>query len=180
MAWVGRLDIVVNNAGLSIEPRAPLAELDLAHWRRMLDVDLTGPLIVSRAAARHLRRQNGSIINIASTRAMMSEPNTFAYSAAKGGLISLTHALAISLGPDIRANAIAPGWIATEKWLPRNQRHPSTITAADHTQHPAGRVGRPEDIAALAVFLASDDATFITGTVVTADGGMTRKMIYVD
>ena len=99
----------------------------------------------------------------------MSEPDTESYSASKGGLVALTHALAISLGPDVRVNCISPGWIATKGPEP---------TAEEHAFHPAGRVGKPEDIAALAAFLAGPESGFITGAEFVVDGGVTRKMIY--
>jgi NAD(P)-dependent dehydrogenase (short-subunit alcohol dehydrogenase family) len=119
------------------------------------------------------------IINIASTRALMSEPNTEAYSASKGGLLALTHALAISLGPDIRVNCISPGWIEVSEWKKQATRHNAELTEQDHQQHPAGRVGKPEDIASLAVYFASPEADFITGANFVIDGGMTKKMIYL-
>ena len=168
-AWGGGLDVVINNAGIASPARWPIDQLPVAEWRRVIDVNLTGMFLVARAAAPHLRASKGCIVNITSTRAEMSEPNTFAYSASKGGAVALTHSLAISLGPAVRVNAIAPGWIATGS---------EPLREIDHAFHPVGRVGRPEDIAALALFLASDDAGFITGEVVTADGGVTRKMIY--
>lgn len=86
----------------------------------------------------------------------------------------------MSLGPEVRVNAIAPGWIATETWKPRAQRTAPALRPEDHAQHPAGRVGRPEDVAGLAVYLVSREAEFMTGQVVTLDGGMTRKIIYVE
>ena len=170
--WGGRLDVLVNNAGIA-DPHAAAPEtLTLEAWRRVLDVNLTGPFLLSKHAVAHLRRRSGTIINIASTRAWMSEPDTLAYSAAKGGLVALTHALAISLGPRIRVNGIAPGWIATT-----SRR---SLRKIDHTQHPVGRVGRPEDVAGLAAWLASSESAFMTGQTLIIDGGMTRKMIYAE
>ena len=110
----------------------------------------------------------------------MSEPDNEAYATTKGGLVALTHALANSLGPDVRVNAIAPGWIATDAWKPRKERKEPDLRDVDHAQHPAGRVGRPEDVAALAAYLVSEEATFLTGACVVLDGGMTRKMIYAE
>jgi NAD(P)-dependent dehydrogenase (short-subunit alcohol dehydrogenase family) len=178
--WAGDLDVVVNDAAAFLGWQVPVEELSLADWRRMLDVNLTGTLLVSRAAIPHLRKRSGSIVNLTSTRAQMSEPNTEAYATTKGGLVALTHALAISLGPAIRVNAIAPGWIATDAWNPRYDRREPSLRPVDHAQHPVGRVGKPEDVAALAAYLASGEAGFVTGQVFTIDGGMTRKMIYVE
>jgi NAD(P)-dependent dehydrogenase (short-subunit alcohol dehydrogenase family) len=135
--------------------------------------------LCSKYAYPYLKKEKGVIINIASTRAFMSEPNTEAYSASKGGIYALTHALAISLGPDIRVNCISPGWIEVSEWKKKSLRKPAELTELDHKQHPAGRVGRPEDIASLVLYLISDEAGFITGANFIVDGGMTRKMIYL-
>lgn len=163
----GRLDALVCNAGIMI--RKPLAELSLAEWRRVLDTNLTSTFLLVRAAHPMLKAARGSIVTIASTRARMSEPDTEAYSASKGGIVALTHSLAISLGPEVRANCISPGWIDVEG---------GSLRAEDHAQHPAGRVGRVEDIAALTAWLVGPDAGFVTGADFVSDGGMTRKMIY--
>jgi len=173
----GRLDILVNNAGISINK--PLELLSLDEWNRVLGVNLTGPFLCARQAAPQLREREGCIINIASTRAFMSEADTEAYSASKGGIEALTHAMAVSLGPGIRVNCISPGWIETGNWKKRSQRRIPELSAEDHLQHPAGRVGHPEDVAHLALFLASAEASFITGANFIVDGGMTRKMIYL-
>jgi NAD(P)-dependent dehydrogenase (short-subunit alcohol dehydrogenase family) len=178
IAWTGALDIVVNNAGIADPENGPVEQLALADWQRIIDVNLTGMFLVARAAAPHLRAARGAMINLSSTRAFMSEPDTEAYTASKGGILALTHALAISLAPDVRVNAIAPGWIATDAWKPRAERKPPELRTVDHDQHPAGRVGRPEDVAGLAAYLASSEATFVTGQVFVIDGGMTTKMIY--
>ena len=180
VAWGGALDIVVNNAAIVPEERVPITKLDLATWQRSLDVNLTAPMLFAREAVPHLRARRGSIVNLTSTRALMSEPNTEPYSATKGGMVALTHALAISLGPDVRVNAIAPGWIATDLWKSRKRRGEPKLSPEDHAQHPVGRVGRPEDVAGLAAWLVSDEAGFVTGQVFTIDGGMTRKMIYAE
>ena len=174
----GRLDVLVNNAGIGI--RKPMTELTLKEWNRVLAVNLTGAFLFSRYAAPHVRERRGAIINIASTRALMSEPNTEAYSASKGGIVALTHALAISLGPQVRVNCISPGWIEVGAWRKRRGRKQPALSEADHAQHPVGRVGTPEDIASLAAYLVSPEAGFITGANFVADGGMTRKMIYVE
>ena len=178
--WGGGLDVVVNNAGIADPQRGSLSSGDLSNFRRVLDVNLVGPLLVVRSALAHLRARRGSVVNISSTRALMSEPNSEAYAVSKGGLNALTHALALSLGPEVRVNAIAPGWIATDEWKPRGERRQPDLRAEDHKQHPVGRVGKPEDVAALAAYLACEESSFVTGQVFTIDGGMTRKMIYAE
>jgi NAD(P)-dependent dehydrogenase (short-subunit alcohol dehydrogenase family) len=166
----GRIDGLVNNAGISCN--RPVDELSLEDWNRVLSVNLTGTFLFAQAAAPHLAASgHGAIVNMASTRARMSEPGTEAYSASKGGIVALTHALAASLSPAVRVNCISPGWIHTKGPAPAGE---------DHAQHLAGRVGTPDDIAALALWLLSDAAGFVTGADYVADGGMTRKMIYVE
>ena len=162
-----RLDALVCNAGIMI--RKPIAQLALSEWRRVLDTNLTSTFLLVRAAEDLLRAAHGAVVTIASTRARMSEPDTEAYAASKGGLVSLTHALAVSLGPDVRVNCISPGWIFTKGDPPRPE---------DHAFHPVGRVGTPDDIAALVAFLAGTDSGFVTGSEFVVDGGVTRKMIY--
>lgn len=173
----GRIDVLINNAGIGIT--RPLEELDLAEWNRVIGVNLTGAFQCAKYCAPYLRSTRGCIINIASTRAYMSEPNTEAYSASKGGLLALTHALAISLGPEVRVNAISPGWIDVTPYQKSSARQLEQLREEDHAQHPAGRVGMPQDIARLAIFLADPANDFITGQDFIVDGGMTRKMIYV-
>jgi NAD(P)-dependent dehydrogenase (short-subunit alcohol dehydrogenase family) len=165
----GRLDALINNAGLTGPEDPPIERLSLARWNRRLAVNLTGAMLMAKHCVPHLRRTRGAIVNIASTRALQSEPDTEAYSASKAGLVGLTHALANSLGPRVRVNCVSPGWIAK---APVRRR-------ADHAQHPVGRVGEPQDVAALVAYLISDAAGFVTGQNFIVDGGMTRKMIYV-
>jgi len=162
-----RLDALVCNAGFTI--RKPLAQLSLAEWSSVLATNLTSIFLLARAAEAKLRANRGAIVTIASTRAHMSEADTEAYAASKGGVVALTHALAISLGPDVRVNCISPGWIDTKGPTP---------TAEEHAFHPSGRVGVAEDVAGLAAFLLGPDSGFITGAEFVADGGVTRKMIY--
>ncbi len=157
----------------------PLAKLRLEEWNRVLSVNLTGAVLCAKHSAPHLAKSRGSIVNIASTRALMSEPDTFAYSASKGGVVALTHSLALSLGPEVRVNCISPGWIDVSEWKKGRARRAAKLSAMDHNQHPSGRVGRPEDIASLAAYLISPEAGFITGANFVVDGGMTRKMVYL-
>ncbi len=179
LARNGRLDALVNNAALARPTRVPVEKLSLETWDRTLAVNLTGAFLMTKHAARHLRRARGAIVNIASTRALQSEPNTEAYSATKGGIVALTHALAASLGPRVRVNCVSPGWIDVRGRQAAGKRKAARLTREDHLQHPAGRVGTPEDVAALVAFLLADEAGFITGQNFVCDGGMTRKMIYV-
>ena len=172
----GRLDAIVSNAGISAF--APLAKTTLADWRRVLDTNLTAAFLFARHGAPQLALSKGSFLTIASTRALMSEPDGEAYAASKGGLVALTHALAISLGPAVRVNCISPGWIDVSGPANGRGRTAVKLSAADHAQHPAGRVGRPADVAEMALFLISPAAGFITGQNHIVDGGMTRKMIY--
>jgi NAD(P)-dependent dehydrogenase (short-subunit alcohol dehydrogenase family) len=163
----GRLDALVCNAGVNV--RKPLAQLSLAEWSRVIGTNLTSSFLLVRAAETMLRSANGAVVTIASTRAHMSEADTEAYAASKGGLVALTHALSISLAPEVRVNCVSPGWIFTKGTPPRPD---------EHAFHPAGRVGTPEDIAALVAFLTGRESGFITGSEFIVDGGVTRKMIY--
>ena len=165
----GRLDALVNNAGIASPGNGPVEKLALNEWNRRIGVNLTGAFLMAKHCVPELRRRRGAIVNIASTRALQSEPNTEAYAATKGGLVALTHALALSLGPRIRVNCVSPGWIAKEP-----------VRKKDRAQHPVGRVGRGEDIAGIVAYLLSDAAGFVTGQNFVVDGGMTRKMIYID
>lgn len=163
----GCLDVIVSNAGIA--DFKPLTETSLEDWNRLLAINLTPAFLLAKLGEKVLRKACGRMVLIASTRAHMSEPGTFAYSATKGGIVSLTHELAISLGPEIRVNCISPGWINVSG---------ENLSEEDHQQHPAGRVGTPEDIARAMVYLTDPNNDFVTGTEIIVDGGMTRKMIY--
>ncbi len=167
---------LVNNAAISASK--PVEELSLEEWRRVMAVNLDSYFLAARYLAPVLRANQGVIVNLCSTRAFMSEPRTEAYSASKGGVFALTHALAMSLQPNVRVNCISPGWIDTEPWQKKSRRKTTDWPPEEHLQHPAGRIGKPEDIADLTWFLLSEKASFITGQNFFCDGGMTRKMIY--
>jgi len=178
-AWTAEagLALLFNNAGIAGPETGPVEDLPLAEWRRRVDASLTGTFLCTRAAVPLLRRAEGAaIVNMASTRAFQSEPDCEAYAAAKGGIVALTHALAVSLGPAIRVNAVAPGWIETRDWKAGETPGTATHDDAEKAQHPAGRVGRPEDVAEAVLHLAG--AGFTTGQTLVIDGGMSRRMIY--
>jgi len=176
----GGVHALVNNAGIADPEAGPVEALALESWNRVLASNLTGAFLMAKHCSAMLRTARGAIVNVASTRALQSEPNTEAYAASKGGLVALTHALALSLGPDVRVNCVSPGWIDVSAWKKRKTRKAdsSALSERDHEQHPVGRVGRPEDVAALIAYLLAEDAAFVTGQNFVIDGGMTRKMIY--
>ena len=162
------IDCLVNNAGIghfeSIEA------MSFEKWNRILSVNLSSIFYLVKYAKPFLS-DNSAIVNIASTRALMSEPDSEVYAATKGGVVALTHAMAISLSPKTRVNCISPGWIEVNNY--------DGLTASDHIQHPVGKVGHVTDIAEAVSFLLSEKASFITGQNIIIDGGMTKKMIYV-
>ncbi|QCJ40644.1 glucose 1-dehydrogenase [Bacillus sp. S3] len=167
----GQIDILINNAGKAIF-KSPF-ELTLEDWDDVMNTNLRSIFLGSREAAKYMRhnKDGGSIVNIASTRAIMSEPNSESYAATKGGIIAITHALAASLSNDhITVNSISPGWIETGDY--------SKLSPQDHEQHFSKRVGKPEDIARACLYLTSTENDFVTGINLVVDGGMTRKMIY--
>lgn len=175
LVW-GDIDIIVNNAGVS--KFSPITETSIDDFDNILSVNLRPAFITSRLLAIHRKSQPsrnpfGRIINICSTRYLMSEPGSEGYAASKGGIYSLTHALAVSLSEwHITVNSIAPGWIQNHDY--------EQLRTEDHTQHPSGRVGKPEDIARMCLFLSQEENDFINGENITIDGGMTKKMIYVE
>lgn len=166
----GRLDGMVCNAGLPESHGQAVEALSLEEWNRVIATNLTGMFLCAKYGFPELRKTRGAMVLIASTRALQSEPDSVAYTASKGGVLALTHSLAISGGPEIRVNAISPGWI--------HHGDPSKLPESAHAQHPVGRVGTHRDIAKMTAFLLSGDAAFITAEHIVVDGGMTRKMIY--
>lgn len=167
----GKIDILINNAGKSVF-KSPY-EITLEEWDDVIQTNLRSVFLCSREVAKYMRENEagGAIVNIASTRALMSEPNSEAYAASKGGIVAMTHALAASFSEDrITVNAISPGWI--------HNGDESQLTALDHNQHLSKRVGKPSDIARACLYLTNHENDFVTGINLVVDGGMTRKMIY--
>jgi NAD(P)-dependent dehydrogenase (short-subunit alcohol dehydrogenase family) len=180
VSTLGCPDLLVNNAGIMI--RKPFLDLPLTDFDRVIAVNLRSAFVCSQAVAQAMVQQGkaGAIINIASTRAFMSEPGTEGYTASKGGLVALTHGMAISLAPHrIRVNCISPGWIETADWQYSPRAKEPDHSREDREQHPVGRVGRPEDIASACWYLA-EAAGFMTGQNIVIDGGMSVKMIYAE
>ncbi|WP_082234365.1 SDR family NAD(P)-dependent oxidoreductase [Halobacillus massiliensis] len=166
-----KVTILINNAGIS--KFKPLYELTVEEFDHVIQTNLRSVLLFSKSLAALWKENNtpGRIVNIASTRAYMSEADSEAYAASKGGIVSLTHALAASLSiNNIRVNSVSPGWIATENY--------ENLRPEDHKQHFSNRVGTPEDVAKACFYLTDKENDFVTGEDITVDGGMTRKMIY--
>ena len=171
-----RVDILVNNAGFMFE--ADLDALQLDDWSRMLAVNLTAPVFLVKALLPMLRH-GGSIINIGSIEGLAANPGHIAYCASKGGVHALSRAMAVDLGKDgIRVNAIAPGWIRSDlsDAYIESQADPQAAWEGLRRMHPAGRVGEPDDVGALAVYLGGDAAAFMTGQVIVLDGGRTARL----
>ncbi|APT95569.1 short-chain dehydrogenase [Corynebacterium stationis] len=178
VGYFGRIDILVNNAGIMFE--SSVSEITSEKWDLMMDVNLKAPLFLTQAALPYLRKSGGgSIVNIGSIEGIGANPEHAAYSASKGGIHGMTKALAVDLGADnIRCNAIAPGWIATdlsENYLDGMQ-DPAAARASLNNLHPVGHVGAATDIGDVAVFLASDSSRFVSGEVLVVDGGRTAKL----
>ena len=173
---LGGLDVLVHCAGISVH--RPLLETKAADWRRLIDINLTGTFLCSREAARIMCNQkSGCIINIASVAAFLPGMRTHAYAATKGGVVSFTKAIAGDLAPHgVRANAISPGPVETD--LARTVHTPA-FRASYLSRIPMGRYGEPEEIASTAVFLASDDASYITGVILSVDGGFSSAGVKV-
>jgi NAD(P)-dependent dehydrogenase (short-subunit alcohol dehydrogenase family) len=170
----GDIDVVVNNVGIG--GFEPITETTIEHFERVVNTNLRSAFITSRMMAIHRERMGavnsyGRIINLCSTRYLQSEAGTEAYAASKGGIWSLTHALAVSLAPyHITVNCIAPGWISVNA--------DEVLRPEDHAFHLSGRVGKAEDVARTCLFLCEAKSDFINGQCITVDGGVTKKMIY--
>ena len=160
-----KVDVIVNNA---LPLMKGIDECSYEEFQYALNVGVTAPFYLAKLFMPYLA-EGASIINISSSRDRMSQPQTESYTAAKGGIAALTHALAVSLAGRARVNSISPGWIDTAY---------TVYEGPDATQQPAGRVGNPMDIANMVLFLCSDKAGFITGENICIDGGMTKQMIY--
>ena len=175
---LGGVDILVNNAAVDLSNLFHLKNAE--EFRRTMDVNVIGAFNCCKRVYKHmLEKEYGRIINISSTRAYMSQADTESYTAAKGGISALTHGLSISLAGKVRVNSISPGWIDTGAYQYSENYEPQ-YSLGDTSQHPAGRIGNPLDIASMVLFLCSDKAGFITGENITIDGGMTKQMIYHD
>ena len=161
----GHVDYIINNACFS---RGGIENCSYEDFNYVLRTGVTAPFMLAKLFVNNFGK-GAAIVNISSSRDRMSQPNTESYTAAKGGISALTHALAVSLAGKVRVNSISPGWIDTSG---------TEFQGADNTQHPTGRVGTPADIANMVLFLCSDKAGFITGENIAIDGGMTKLMIY--
>jgi meso-butanediol dehydrogenase / (S,S)-butanediol dehydrogenase / diacetyl reductase len=171
VADLGSLDVLINNAGIEIN--GTVVDLSGEQWERQLAVNLKGVFLFSKYSIPEMQRRGGSIVNISSVHALVSWPRCAAYDATKSALIGLTRAMAVDHGGDgIRVNAICPGYIETPllaQWFATG-----AVTAKEVLKfHPLGRIGKPNDVAEVALFLASDAASFISGTYITVDGGLT-------
>ncbi len=161
----GQIDYLINNAMLT---HNGLLSCGFDEFNEVLRVGITAPYFLTKLFMDHFR-EGGAVVNLSSTRYLMSQQNTESYSAAKGGITALTHAMAATLASRVRVNAVAPGWIDTAD---------ASFSTADNNQQPVGRVGVPEDIVNAVLFLCGEESSYITGQVLTVDGGMTKRMIY--
>ncbi len=167
IAEYGKIDYLINNACIS---KGGINSCTYDDFNYVLRVGVSAPFLLTKLFKDHFNSQ-ASIVNISSTRSMMSQADTESYSAAKGGISALTHSMAVTLSGIARVNSISPGWIDTTD---------STLVGSDASQHPVGRVGKPDDIVNTVMFLCDPKSSFITGQDITVDGGMTKQMIYHD
>ena len=173
----GKLDVLINNAGMMQEASVELMQVD--EWQRILTVNLTAPFLMIKAALPHLREQSGSIVNTGSIEGLGSNPGHAAYCASKAGLHGLTRAVAVDHSSEgIRCNAIAPGWIDTDLNIDfiEEMDDPDVFRREIGKIHPVGRTGVPEEVAALAAFLAAPESAFITGQIYIVDGGRMAQL----
>ncbi len=173
----GKLDVLINNAGMMME--AGIEEMTLEDWQRNIDLNLTAPFLLTRAALPYLRKTQGSIVNTSSVEGLAANPGHAAYAVTKSGILGLTRSIAVDHGHEgIRCNAVAPGWIDTDLNINLIENSPDAEAFKRDLGkiHPVGRTGKPEEVAALVAFLAADEAGFITGQVYTVDGGRTTKL----
>ena len=173
----GRLDVLVNNAGIMQE--AAIEDMPLEDWMRTININLTAPFLMIKAALPYLRRTKGAIVNTGSIEGLGSNPMHAAYGASKAGMHGLTKAVAVDHGDEgIRCNAVAPGWIDTDLNIDiiESMEDPAAFLHDIGKIHPLGRTGTPQEVASLIAFLASSDASFITGQVYTVDGGRMTKL----
>ena len=176
IAKAGKLDVLVNNAGIMQE--ALVENMLLADWQRMLTINLTSPFMLIKAAMPHLRAAKGSIVNIGSIEGIGCNPQHAAYSSTKAGIHGLTRAVAVDHSTEVRCNAVAPGWIDTELATVYidSMPDPAAFRRDIGKIHPVGRTGKPEEVANLVSWLASEEAGFVTGQVWTIDGGRMAKL----
>ena len=173
----GRLDVLVNNAGIMQE--ASVEDMPLEDWMQTININLTAPFLMIKAAMPYLRQTKGAIVNTGSIEGLGSNPKHAAYGASKAGLHGLTKAVAVDHGDDgIRCNAVAPGWIDTDLNIDYidSMEDSAAFRRNIGKIHPLGRTGKPQEVASLIAFLASPDASFITGQVYTIDGGRMTKL----
>ncbi len=170
----GKVDCLINNACIS--KKGLVSRCSYEDFNDVLRIGVTAPYYLTMLFAEHFA-PGAAIVNISSTRYLMSQPDTESYTAAKGGISALTHALSVSLAGKVRVNAVCPGWIDTGAYQHEDD-YVQRYSSPDEAQHPAGRVGKPQDIANMVLYLCSEDAGFMDGQNIVVDGGMTRRMIY--